>query len=86
MKVYSILVTKSAEKSLSAIPQKDRNKIVEAIQGLASNPFPIGCKKLAGEEHAFRIRLGNYRIIYDVQGMKLIILVLKIGHRKDIYR
>lgn len=83
---YRIEISSSAEKSLKKIPSKDLNKIIKAIQILAINPFPDNCRKLSGEENAFRIRQGNYRIIYEVIGKKLLILILKIGHRKDIYR
>ena len=86
MKQYTIQVTRSAEKNLVAIPKKERAKIIASIMDLSNNPFPQGCKKLSGEENTFRIRLGNYRVIYELHGAKLIILVLKIGHRKDIYR
>ena len=83
---YRIEISSTAEKSLKKIPKKDITKIIEAIQILAINPYPDNSRKLAGEENAFRIRQGNYRIIYEVLGKKLLILILKIGHRKDIYR
>lgn len=83
---YKVEITTSAEKSLKKIPKKDIAKIVEAIQILAISPFPEGCRKLKGEEDVYRVRQGNYRIIYEVVENKLIILVLKIGHRKDIYK
>lgn len=83
---YKIEISTSAEKALKKIPNKDITKIVDAIQILAINPYPDICRKLSGEENTFRIRQGNYRIIYEVLGKKLLILILKIGHRKDIYR
>ena len=83
---YKIEITASAEKSLKKIPKKDLEKVVEAIQVLAISPFPSGCRKLKGEEDVYRVRQGNYRIIYEVIENKLIVLVLKIGHRKDIYK
>lgn len=83
---YKIEITASAEKSLKKIPKKDLEKIVEAIQVLAISPFPSGCRKLKGEENVYRVRQGNYRIIYEIIDSKLIVLVLKIGHRKDIYK
>ena len=83
---YKIEITATAEKSLKKIPKKDLQKIIEAIQVLAISPFPDGCRKLRGEEDVYRVRQGNYRIIYEVIGSKLIVLVLKIGHRKDIYK
>lgn len=83
---YKIEITATAEKSLKKIPKKDLQKIVEAIQVLAISPFPDGCRKLRGEEDVYRVRQGNYRIIYEVIDSRLIVLVLKIGHRKDIYK
>lgn len=83
---YKIEITASAEKSLKKIPKKDLEKVVEAIQVLAISPFPSGCRKLKGEEDVYRVRQGNYRIIYEIIDNKLIVLVLKIGHRKDIYK
>jgi mRNA interferase RelE/StbE len=83
---YKIEISSTAEKSLKKIAKKDLAKIIEAIQILSINPFPEGCRKLAGEEGTYRIRQGDYRIIYEVEGKKLLILILKIGHRKDIYR
>jgi mRNA interferase RelE/StbE len=83
---YRIEISSTAEKALKKIPKKDLIKIIESIQILAINPFPEGCRKLAGEEGTYRIRQGTYRIIYEVEGKKLKVLILKIGHRKDIYR
>jgi mRNA interferase RelE/StbE len=83
---YKIEISSTAEKSLKKLPKNDVLKVVQSIQQLAISPFPEGCRKLKGEEHTFRIRQGNYRIIYEVINKKLTILVLKIGHRKDIYK
>jgi mRNA interferase RelE/StbE len=86
MAKYRIEISSTAEKALKKIPKKDLIKIIESIQILAINPFPEGCRKLAGEECTYRIRQGAYRIIYEVEGKNLKVLILKIGHRKDIYR
>ena len=83
---YKVLISSSAEKSLKKIPKKDVQHIVVAMERLAMHPFPVGSRKLSGYEKIFRIRIGKYRVIYEVEGQKLLILVLKIGHRKDIYR
>jgi len=83
---YRIVIGSQAEKSLKKIPKKDLVRVVAAIQGLAVDPFPPSCRKLAGEESAYRIRQGVYRIIYEVRNRELLIMVLKIGHRKDVYR
>jgi mRNA interferase RelE/StbE len=81
-----VLISASAEKTLKSIPKKDVIKIITLAQSLSLNPYPVGYRKLSGEDSTYRVRQGNYRIIYEVDGRKLIILVLKIGHRKDIYR
>ena len=83
---YNILISASAEKALKKVPKKDRIKIVRFIQTLAISPFPQGVRKLIGEQNVYRVRQGNYRVIYELKNKKLIILILKIGHRKDIYR
>ena len=86
MEKYKVVISSSAEKSLKKIPKKDVQHIVVAMERLAMHPFPVGSRKLSGYEKIFRIRIGKYRVIYEVEGQKLLILVLKIGHRKDIYR
>lgn len=86
MAKYKIEISASAEKSLKKVPKKEILKIIEAIQILAISPFPEGCRKLRGEEAVYRVRQGNYRIIYEIIDEKLIVLVLKIGHRKDVYK
>ena len=83
---YNLSISSSAEKSLEKLPKKEIVKIIELIQTLAIQPFPNGCRKLSGEQNVFRVREGNYRVIYEVFESKLIILVLKIGHRNDIYK
>ena len=83
---YNILISATAEKVLKKIPKKDRIRIVQLIQTLAISPVPQGARKLMGEQNIYRVRQGNYRVIYELKNKKLIILILKIGHRKDIYR
>ncbi len=83
--MYSIEVKKSAQKELSQISTQYNKKIVEAIDGLASNPRPFGCKKLKGSE-AYRIRVADYRIIYTVEDVIQLIEVQRIRHRKDVYK
>jgi len=83
---YKIEISSSAEKALKKIPKKDIVKVIQAIRQLAISPFPEGSRKLKGEDNSYRIRQGKYRIIYEVLNKKLIILVLKIGHRKDVYK
>ena len=84
MPKYSILVTKTAQKQLDKLSDEVVNTLLEAIMELADNPRPNGCKKLKGRD-GYRIRKGNYRVIYDVFDEILVIEVLALGHRKDIY-
>ena len=83
---YNILISVTFEKALKKIPKKDRIKIVQLIQTLAISPVPQGARKLMEEQNIYRVCQGNYRVIYELKNKKLIILILKIGHRKDIYR
>jgi mRNA interferase RelE/StbE len=82
---YKILIKPSAVKELKKIPKKELKKITDRIQALSSDPRPPGCEKLAAQ-NAYRIRQGTYRIIYTIEDDQLIILIIKIGHRRDIYR
>lgn len=83
---YRLLIKASAAKELQAIPNKrDRQRIVKRIQGLESDPRPTGSQKLSGREK-YRIRQGAYRIVYSVEKEELVVYVVKIGHRKDVYR
>lgn len=86
MEKFRIEISASAEKALKKIPKKDLGRIIEVIQHLAISPYPPGSRKLSGEEDTYRVRQGNYRIIYQIEDQRLLILVLKIGHRKDIYK
>ncbi len=81
---YIINIKKSAQKELAKIEETHQNKIIEKIYGLADNPYKNSIKLTARE--AYRIRIGNYRVIYEIEDKKLIILVIKIGHRRDIYK
>ena len=86
MERYRVLIKPSAVKEIKAIPRKkDRQQITQKIKKLSSNPRPPGCQKLTGDDR-YRIRQGQYRIIYSIEDKDLIVYVVKIGHRKDIYR
>ena len=82
---YTILVSKSAQKTLKSLPRKQQLRIIGVIDSLAENPFQPASLKLKGRD-GFRIRTSDYRIIYIVENQKLIVHVIAIGHRKDIYR
>ncbi len=82
---YSVRIKRSAARELEAVPPKDRKRIVRRIDGLAVEPRPPGCEKLSGEEK-YRLRQGDYRILYEIVDRKLIVTVVKIGNRRDVYR
>lgn len=83
---YEIEISSSAEKQLRGLSREDQERIVQAILPLAQDPLPRGSRKLSGYEDVFRIRVGRYRILYSVSGKKLVIIILKIGHRREVYR
>ena len=86
MEKYRVLIKPSAVKELENIPRKkDRQRIVERISALADDPRPHGSQKLSGNDR-FRLRHGSYRIIYSIEDDALVIYVIKVGHRKDVYR
>jgi mRNA interferase RelE/StbE len=82
---YNIFIKPSAVKEIENIPRKDRLRIVQKIQGLTTNPRPQGCEKLAGE-NKYRIRHGVYRIVYSVSDRELHIIVVKVGHKREVYK
>ena len=83
---YEVVLSPKAEKQLDELPTPLRRRITEAIEGLESKPRPHGVKKLTGAENLWRIRVGDYRIVYTIEDDRLIVLVVKIGHRRKIYR
>jgi mRNA interferase RelE/StbE len=83
---YKIAFSKSANKELSRLPKNIYLKVEVSIDGLIENPRPSGCKKLVGSKNTYRIRVADYRIIYDVYDDIIEILIIKIGHRKDVYK
>lgn len=85
MPVYQVLLSKAARKQLNTFPVFIHNKIIEDIAALVETPRPAGCKKLKGQKNTWRIRVGDYRIIYEIEDKQLRILVVAIGNRKDIY-
>ena len=83
---YSILIKPSAVKEIEAIPlKKDRRRIVERIGDLAENPRPPGCEKLSGQDK-YRLLQGRYRTLYSIEDKDLLVYVVKVAHRKDVYR
>ena len=86
MASYSVRIKKSAARELADLPRKDQERVIERIRGLANNPRPPGAEKLAGSDDKFRLRQGKYRILYAIEDDVLMVYVVKIGHRKDVYR
>jgi mRNA interferase RelE/StbE len=85
MAAYNIFFKKSVQKDLSSIPKNDLKKILSRIENLGEDPRPAGCEKLTGHER-YRLRQGRYRILYSIQDEELTIWIVKVGHRKDVYR
>lgn len=86
MDFYNLWIKRSAEKELRKfVPKEDLLRIVKKIQSLKSDPRPQGHEKLSGEEK-FRVRQGNWRIVYKVDDLKKIVEIVKIGHRREVYR
>ena len=83
---YQIIIKPTAEKSMDKIPLPVRRRIADAIGELRSDPRPAGVVKLAGDENLWRIRIGNYRVVYEIHNDRLMVLVLRVAHRKDVYR
>jgi mRNA interferase RelE/StbE len=86
MAPYKIEVSATAERHLKRIRREDKVRILRAISLLANEPRPSGCKKMSGYDYIYRIRIGNYRVIYEIDGKQIIIIILKIGHRREVYR
>ncbi len=87
--LYSIRIAPHARRDLKKIPLHNRSSIIRAIDTLSANPRPAGCKKLEGtKSHAgiFRIVVDEFRIVYSIQNDKLIVLIITIGHRKEVYK
>lgn len=81
---YDLLIKRSAQKQLANIPRPNRDRIITAVRSLADDPRPAGVRKLTGRD-AWRIRIGEYRIIYEIYDDALLVLVVSIGHRRDVY-
>ena len=82
---YKIDIKKSAGKEIEHLPRRDIKAVLDKITSLTENPRPHDCKKLSGQER-YRIRCGDYRILYSIEDDILVIYVVKVGHRKDVYR
>jgi len=85
MASYELVFKKSVAKDLREFPKQDVKRILPRIRSLADDPRPVGCEKLSGLER-YRIRQGSYRIVYEVADARLIVLIVRVGHRRDVYR
>jgi mRNA interferase RelE/StbE len=85
MTKYRLSFKTSVAKDLRQFPKLDVQNILKRIEGLADDPRPSGSEKLSGQER-FRVRQGTYRIIYEIKDQELVIMVVKVGHRRDVYR
>lgn len=85
MASYELVFRKSVAKDLRSLSNREVARILERIRRLAVDPRPPGCEKLSGQER-YRVRQGVYRVIYEIQDAKLIVLIVKVGRRRDVYR
>lgn len=83
---YRLEIKLTARKQIHRLPNPIRDRVMTAIARLAEHPRPPGTRKITGEDDAYRIRVGDYRIVYEVHDRVLIVYVVRVGHRKDVYR
>lgn len=86
MSQYTVEFARRAIKSISRLPRKEQQRVRAAIDLLAEEPRPPGCVALAGEDSVYRVRVGHLRILYEVLDARLVIHVIRVGHRRDVYR
>lgn len=86
MSRYRVEIARRALKALVALPRGEQQRVRAAIDLLADNPRPPGCTKLVGEDDTYRVRVGVYRIVYEVLDDRLLVHVVRVGHRRDVYR
>ncbi|MDA8121838.1 MAG: type II toxin-antitoxin system RelE/ParE family toxin [Deltaproteobacteria bacterium] len=84
MASYRLSIKQSAAKEIEALPKNDRIRVLKRIKGLSENPRPPVCEKLSGHDK-YRVRQGDYRIVYSVSDEELIVLVVKVAHRREVY-
>ena len=84
--MWTVHLPQRVDKELAGVPPHLREPIAKALEDLPHDPHPVGCKKLKGQLRCWRVRVGSYRILYDVLEREHVILILKIGPRKDVYR
>lgn len=82
---YQVIIQPAAQRRLKKLPVTVQRELITCVEQLAENPRPVGCKKLKGRENRYRVRTGDYRIIYSIEDAALIVRVIKVGHRRDVY-
>ncbi len=83
---HRLFIRRSADKEIAELPTQVRDRVIDAIRNLAGSPRPPGCKKLSGQHRAWRIRVGEYRVVYEVDDSQQRIEIRVVAHRKDVYR
>lgn len=83
---YQVEITPAAKRQIKKLVKQTQELIIQRLEQLAENPRPPGVLKMEGEENLYRVRIGDYRIIYEIQDRVLLIVVVKVGHRGDVYR
>ncbi len=86
MATYEVQISRTAERQLGRLDRRTRGRVAAAMLALAENPRPRGCRKLLGYDDVFRIRVGRYRLLYSVSDATVVIVILKVGHRRNVYR
>lgn len=82
---YQIFVKPAAQRQIKKLTPAVQKSLIALIESLSADPRPLGCKKLKGRQNEYRARLGNYRVIYSIEDAALVITIIKVGHRRDIY-
>lgn len=83
---YTVALAKSAQRALAGLPKSLQTRIVDRIDGLENEPRPPGVTNVVGAPNTYRIRVGDYRIVYEIKDAILVVLVIRVGHRRDVYR
>ena len=83
---YAIEIKPAAMKALAGLPRADQQRIRGKIEALANNPRPVGVVKLSGPENLYRVRSGDYRVVYQICDRILVVVIIRIGHRREVYR
>jgi mRNA interferase RelE/StbE len=86
MRRYTVQYSRAAAEDFESLPAETQERVAVAVDGLKENPRPPGCKKLTGSKNKYRIRVGQYRVIYEIYDKEILVLIVRIAHRKDAYR